>query len=812
MSMRTLNSYQAKENVKPQKVPTLKAPKSMSFLKGRRGRISSITSHDSGGITHVTADPTQLPIQPPLRTKTSSFFGSKTRRAERPESSLQKTLRNSGSQAELVPPTTGTSLPLPKVARGSLRIKARKASKTLKNRLINLFSSAKGDDEAEFPDQHVKSQKKHEHQNHISFVTGPDEHNHHSNGNEASLHYQHGNMSEVFPAPQNSIGCSRKASLPAFGERAWGQVSNDEQGPDDKSRVTSWTNSGPSTLTSEQQAAWKEWEKQRLSIIKENGAHCPSPSLRRQAVGKHILQSQESLIGQPLPPGPTVDSQRVYAALMERLAETTQLAQVVEQQRNSLAEAAPAPLQRASKSDFEDYEDNSAKPAPLTVRWATSKESLTIGDGHANSHRDGNKSSPPVTLTPWNDTLGAGDMHGVASAERSNAFFGSPEAHLFRTISPYRRALRKSMDEAENDMHGRNSGDRIVSNCGTEIRRPDEACYDDAYSESVYSSDEPPAGPVTKTIQSLTGMVQAPPSSAGNMSMSADPPVTYRPTGHRVVSSVSSIDWKTWLSANVARLEPSPSPPRSVGVEPAFPGLPNPSGRGHVREATQITDNEDVGCRHRSFLVTQEPTLPSSASSDQVLAEVGNPDSLLERQDSCARRLPSPELPPPIPARSSLRKNPYPVSSDTRLTKELAPLPQTGEESRSPAHRPCINRLSELNNMVDTGRTPTPRPPRLQKKRSGFLYTPSIAKSDATSPGLTAAVEKQFGPASKTPVSNDENKENEVSGGFNGTRKSGPLGSAFDEGSAKGRKMVDVFLSRRRKRMASSSDDSPAFL
>ncbi|KAJ9161645.1 hypothetical protein NKR19_g2084 [Coniochaeta hoffmannii] len=365
---------------------------------------------------------------------------------------------------------------------------------------------------------------------------------------------------------------------------------------------------------------------------------------------------------------------------MERLAETTQLAQVVEQQRNSLAEAAPAPLQRASKSDFEDYEDNSAKPAPLTVRRATSKESLTIGDGHANSHRDGNKSSPPVTLTPWNDTLGAGDMHGVASAERSNAFFGSPEAHLFRTISPYRRALRKSMDEAENDMHGRNSGDRIVSNCGTEIRRPDEACYDDAYSESVYSSDEPPAGPVTKTIQSLTGMVQAPPSSAGNMSMSADPPVTYRPTGHRVVSS------------------------------------------------------------------------------------------------------------------------------------ELAPLPQTGEESRSPAHRPCINRLSELNNMVDTGRTPTPRPPRLQKKRSGFLYTPSIAKSDATSPGLTAAVEKQFGPASKTPVSNDENKENEVSGGSNGTRKSGPLGSAFDEGSAKGRKMVDVFLSRRRKRMASSSDDSPAFL
>ncbi|OIW31031.1 hypothetical protein CONLIGDRAFT_614451 [Coniochaeta ligniaria NRRL 30616] len=780
MSMRTLNSSQCKENVKPQKFPVLKAPKSMSFLKGRRGRISSITSHDSGATTQMNTGPSPIP----LRAKTSIFFGSKNRRAE---SSLRKTLRSSSSHAEIEPSPADTGLPLPKTARGSLRNKARKASKTLKSKLFNLFSSGKGDDEAEFPDQHVKSQKKHTDTEFVSYVTGPDEHKQQCSGDERSLHYNHSNVSDVFLTSHSSRVCSRKASLQALGDQIWQQASNEERALDDKSRVTSWTNSGPSTLTSEQQLAW---EKQRLSIIKENGAHCPSPSLRRQAIGKHILQSQESLVGQPILPGPTVDSQRVYAALMERLAETTQLAQVVEQQRKSLAEATPTPLHISSKPDFEEYEDNGAKPAPLTVRRTTSKESLTIRDGDPNipggalSNRPGDSKmlSPPITLTPWNGNHGPADGQGVASAERTNAFFGSPEAHLFRTISPYRRALRKSIEEAEDDMHGRNSGDRIISEYGTEIRRPEEAFYEDAYSESVYSSDEPAAGPALNPMQSLTEVVKGPPSSTGNMSMSVDPPVTYRPTGHRVVSSVSSIDWKTWLSANVARLEPSPSPPRPAEIDFALPSMPSSHGQGHVREGAQIEEDEEEGFPRQDGPATHKPTLPispltpfqSNASkispfqkstfratppTADALAEVDNQKSLSERRESFDTPLPSPELPPPIPPRSPLRKNPYP------------------------------------------------------KKRSGFLYTPSVAASNtATSPGLTAAVEKQFGPATTQTVPSGENKENEVSAESHGMRKPGFLGSVNEDRSAKGRRMVDVFLGSRRKRMASSETDSPAFL
>ncbi|KAH8907908.1 hypothetical protein BR93DRAFT_926935 [Coniochaeta sp. PMI_546] len=838
MSMRTLNSSQTKENVKPQKIPTLKAPKSMSFLKGRRERILSITSHDSDTSNQVNMSTGHTP----LRTKTSSFFASKSRRAE---TGLRKSLRSSSSRAELAPPLANTSTLLPKGERGSLRNKARKASKTLKSKLLNLFSSTKGDDDAEFPDQHVKSQKNRMENDIVSNGTGLDEHTQSGSGNERPLPYDHPNMSEAVSASRDSRACSRKASLRAFEDQVWGPGSNEHGALDDKSRVTSWTNSGPSTLTSEQQLAWKEWEKQRLSIIRENGSHCPSPSLQRQAIGQHVLQSQESLVGQPILPGPTIDSQRVYAALMERLAETTQLAQVVEQQRKSLAGTTSAPFQISMRPDFEDYEDNGAKPAPLAVRRALSKESLTKCGHDANipreapcdRARDGQNLLPPVALAPWNSNYSPTDGEGVVSAERSNTFFGSPETHLFRTVSPYRRALRKSIEEAEGELHGRNSVSRIVSEYGTEIRRPEEAFYDDAYSESVYSSDEPAAGPATNTIQPLMQVVKEQSCSPGKMSMSVDPPVTYQPTGHRDVSSVSSIDWKTWLSANVARLEPSPSPPRPAAVGFALPSMPSSLSQGHVREGAQIEEDEDLGSPHQDVPETHKPrfetsplamwksdaskrspyqnsvarTTPQSAG---VLIEIDNQWPSSERREFVDAPLSPPELPPPIPPRSPLRHNPSPVSANAKSAKEL----QDGEASVSQtrdshAHKRSRAPLREMNNNADSPGTPTPKPTRLQKKRSGFLYTPSVAVSNAaTSPGLTAAVERQFGLASKQTASSDENKENEVAEGLHGIRKSGVLNSVDEERSARSMRVVDVFLGSRRKRMASCETDSPAFV
>jgi hypothetical protein len=74
---------------------------------------------------------------------------------------------------------------------------------------------------------------------------------------------------------------------------------------------------------------------------------------------------------------------------------------------------------------------------------------------------------------------------------------------------------------------------------------------------------------------------------------------------------------------------------------------------------------------------------------------------------------------------------------------------------------------------------------KLRKKRSGFLYTPAIVKLDDTSPGLTAAVENRFGPATEASAGSDDNKENQVCGSLQGSRKADAFlatGCKVDEG------------------------------
>jgi hypothetical protein len=802
-----LDTSQTKENIRPPRAPALRAPKSMSFLRGRHGRNSSINSYESGG----TAQSTSF-AQAPLRSKTSAFFGSKGRRGE---SGLRRTLRSSSSNAELPPQSSGIPLPLPKDS--GLRNKARKASKTLKDKFKNLFSHNKGDEDTTFPDQHIKSHKNHAANGFNSFDNGLGTGSQYGNDNGGSL----------------AAACDEQARLDFLGEATEGQAG------DDKSRVTSWTNSGPNTLTSEQQRAWREWEKQRLSIIKENGAHCPSPSLRRKAIGQHILQSQESLLGQPIPPGPTVDSQRVYAALMQRLNETTQLAQIVEQERRDIAEQSETPLP-STKADFEEYQDNGAKPAPLLVRRVTSAGSSTVpynelhdtggvSEAVASAHQENNGVRPPVSLFPPTEDPWAGqDAQGRVISDRASAFFGSPDAHLFRTESPYRRALRKSMEEAEEEMHPKVYTDmRVISDCGTEIRRPQDVVDDYEYSESVYSCDEERRG--DRATEAMTPIVESPnnASTLKDASMSKDPPVAYRPTGDRVNSSVSSVDWKTWLSANVAKLQPSPSPTRSA-IEYALPSMPGTLGQGHVREWAQIESEQGTPPAYPQKHDTTLPVSPSTPTEtdmaknwpfghrsstlrrtppqEGVLAQIENlPDRPVSQES-----LPFPNFgpPPAIPPRSPLRSSPYKSSlanakSMSHLREGQVSESKPQEEGRSLAHIRSVNQLSyATNTSLGSPQTPATRSKglKLQKKRSGFLYSPSVA---TPSPGLTAAVEKQFGPPAKQHAGTGEGKENKMT----------PAAKLFTpeaEVRSARSKMVDVFLSSRRKRMASGSDGTAA--
>ncbi|RKU45517.1 hypothetical protein DL546_002792 [Coniochaeta pulveracea] len=318
-----------------------------------------------------------------------------------------------------------------------------------------------------------------------------------------------------------------------------------------------------------------------------------------------------------------------------------------------------------------------------------------------------------------------------------------------------------------------------------------------------------------------------------------DTPVTYRPmNGDRINPSVSSVDWKAWLSANVAKLQPSPSPTRDSEIVYAVPGVSNTFGQGHVRETAQIGSGQDTPPTHASAhrrTLPGPPLTPTPTGSDIIKSPpFGMRSSILKRtppseglaQAACPQKrvisplepLPFPDFgpAPPVPPRSPLRTSSYTASlnnakSMSHLRETNAPDTKPLQESPSLAHARSVNQLAYAANAnLGSPQTPTIRSRglKLQKKRSGFLYTPSVANS---SPGLTAAVEKQFGPASRLPSKLGEGKENIMT----------PAAKLFTpeaEVRSARSKMVDVFLSSRRKRMASSSngtathDESAAFV
>jgi hypothetical protein len=168
-----------------------------------------------------------------------------------------------------------------------------------------------------------------------------------------------------------------------------------------------------------------------------------------------------------------------------------------------------------------------------------------------------------------------------------------------------------------------------------------------------------------------------------------------------VDSSSSSVDWKTWLSANIAKLESSaPSPTRPSEIEFALPTMPTSFSGGHVRENAQTYEDYE-GEVKTPEPPTRKPTLPTSplATVEPNVVKLSAPQRPLKRATPPANRKlhenDDPSGVPPIPPKSALRAGPLPL------------------------------------------------------RRAGPNIGYSAAPSISSSPGLSAAVQKQFGPASR---------------------------------------------------------------
>lgn len=787
-------------NPRPTNTLALRAPKSMSFLKHRRERVDMSESAqdftcDSTPVSNMY-ESSRRPRR--LLPKTSKFFGSRYKGnwTDSPD------VPSSSSPNGVFPTSaTGASLTLSLSRHGSMRNKARKVSSSLKSRFRNLFIN-KSENDAKMPAQQIEAQKTHVSENFDdepwrSATVGPGHDRERSSLSRVSTR-----LPSLHAVPSSERLRSRRGSIESF-------TGDSRRISEERSRVTSWASTETNTVIAHNtEDSTEEWDKQRLSIINELGFHAPSPSMGRQKLGLQTITSQEELAPaltlDRLPPGATVDSQRVYSALMKRMIETRQLAGIVEQQRR-LSDSSD-PFRIMSPQSTVDSAESSGTTAPLRVipprelPCETCKQddeyqyhlaltsSAKKGSPQAipasvvGAHRD---LSSPIHLTPTSKDAPA----AKSITDRSSAFFGTPTSHFFRTRSPYRRSLQEAMrSDQERE-------EPSVDTTETMVTTPTQGVADKvAYTESIYSDGTQIHNFAMKKEFPVAGHSNDT-TDHGDVSVFLNAPI-YRPTGQRHLSTASSVEWKAWLSADVEKMEKYPSSPtkvtgRASEVEYALPTMPRLFCSGHVREAAQIGSYEED--EYNSSPAVRMPTNPSTplGAIDSNVVKVS------PRQRSILRTT------PPL-ATTALRENKEPTTYEAKTltplggeekapralpkddsTKSLRTSPQdldsngscrdrgifaTTTQSATPMRGAAaaaaarqtksLARLQNLSSRIREPQTGSPHPPAsstvrlMRKAASGKLEpsnnnnnnnTASASVSASTSPAFSGAFERHFG-------------------------------------------------------------------
>ncbi|KAK7962507.1 uncharacterized protein PG986_003332 [Apiospora aurea] len=811
------------ENIPPTE---LKTPKSMSFLKSRRDQARPLPARRKSLPLAARAANALPPDFTGEQDTLQSFqlLGSKPHKAGK---RIRRTLRNTSDTTE------PGSLDLTKTSfrDQSIGKKARKASHALKTRIKSFFNMAKSEnDEEVLPPQQIEAQK-----THVVEVEAEASVAHDALPEDAALSRVTSGVPSLHAVPSEQQLRSHQVSLESL--RSERKVS------DEKSRVTSWTNSDvhTSTATSSQ---GREWDRQRLSVIKENGAHIPSSASRRPDLARQWTDMSpfanfppEEI---PADSSANVDSQRIYSALMKRLNETQQASLAFGKgTRRSLA-----------RSSADDKTSLRSSLAP-TIRHIVSNES--IGQKAPEMEFDPASTEDPQPNSWPSDSRGCGTIpqtHQVgnpagqdgfseevprvrALSARPSAFFGSPTCHLFRTQSPYRRALQGSISATE-------TTELIASPKSSEFNplmpslnslpiRSVSRCDSDAdgklhYSESIYSNEEEDSR-LTSYARPLMESFPNPPSNHGNhgaVTIFVDPQKPQIPSkSHcRLTSTASSVEWKSWLSANVSKLEDSTlADDLRDGNGQVLTLTQLPPASGHHREKAQISDCDEGDENYNEPPVqvrtgnTFENLEPSALNSNYRLRSVtANEDALSDEENQA----------PPIPVKSALRSTTSAASLGCGSERSHLPTSESREKTGENGTPKPLTHARSANLLGPRPQQRTPSPVKLMRRQQK-------SASHATHGHMSSigeAVERQFGKVLESAGTNklptdqgprwSENVhprlmlENERSEGH-GDVSYGPENTNAQAMGSK--QMVDLFLSSRRRRIAGSEEGcEPAFV
>jgi hypothetical protein len=832
----------------------LKAPKSMSFLRGGREHMTPAFREDHDNAVQMARDKFLHQIeQQRLREQPSFLFRAKAKK----EKPFRQSVRSGSTNSYGLAVGSANQIIIPK--EGSLRIKVRKASRTIRKKFKELFRRGPDHaDDAKIPDQQVEACSSHRIISYVSISKEKDEFTN-------------------IPLP-DSVAVSRVAlrlpslhSVPSSQQLKSrnGSVCSQRSDGSGKSRVTSWTSTVDNTATSRH--AHAEREAQRLSIIQENGAHVSSASFARLGISNQFLAypmfRSAQKRGGACPSG--VDSQQVYSALMMRLEENSPMAKLdaqhivsdekfggsvyvpprstsVSSRRSSRDARTPATIRHVQDDTAEwsderhrqistmtsmPHEDDdvfSAKP-PLNTQAALGSQA-NHNDASIQPKVITKESSDvqyPLPGTSESKTLPPQQQAARKELfmkplkplrETRSTFFGNSSFAVNRTRSPYRRALTEADYKAAVTTSESSVGlspNRILFappmvHCSDpkQVINEELVRSHDAYTESVYSRTTSGQVPATESSQSLA-LVQDDFRLADSGSVAFGKRETYLPTGpkKRVQSSSGSGRRKDSINLEVAMIGKSKVVDGMVSIAYALPSMPKYFG--HLREHAQITD-EHTEVSQRKVSMEKQPIgiLQQAIPQSQPipLKPILKHKSSVSLDGFPMLPPPPPPLPPPVPIRSPLR----PMQSRASLRSvDATSINQTFSAPSSiikqvPPSNHLLQRPKSLTNIncADT-------PAKLVKRAGRPL------NNYKTSPGIGAAVERQFGSVgSRTPYSGSENcsPADAIRGDRFGSNSARHREMRDPEAQAMGsRVMVDMFLSSRRRRVV-GSDESNAFL
>lgn len=605
----------------------------------------------------------------PLNSRPSLFFRSKNRRNDS-LSDMKVSMRNSSNNSMPMPSTrSSTASSLSKSS--GLRAAAKKVSRSVRSKLKGIFSRSKQNFEIGTASNDTETSSVHQSQTSLP--------------EEAPISRVKSYVPSLRSATSDQYLQPRQGSFEIMNDAA-------EQMDGERSRVTSWTNSSTHTVVSSPQDV--EWEPQRLSVINEGG---------NTACMLERWRSSE-------------DEERAYSALVQRLDDM---------QKQQSREAST----REGSSTCFTQRDMTASGSSISINTEINSQRLTSSESTQCLVENGEA----FTMEYENSTdakIGSG--------------ISSPTSHLFRTQSPYRKALRKSMRVQDRSSSTKPVNLRYLSSLSaltlpTRRSSPNGSEQDVHMSsaESIYScqSDSQEIAEDVGTDYDLAGMDEFGAGLPQSVRENGDEVLEEEEeaTPQREVSGSSSVEWKTWLSAKVSKLEDlQAGKGQSLGDEQTW----NPwAGTGHVREDAQI-----------------EPTCNPSDSSDIESEEISMQKSVV-----------SVVVPPPATqsivieasaARNSPRTLSYNENSNPHQIQIKDPEDvKTVTEAvlRTVTSLPNV-RPSELDEATCRHNI-TPQKP----KTSPFAVTESAnktkrpylqsgaASSLKSSPGLTAAVRRQFG-------------------------------------------------------------------